>query len=191
MARKLDQILVVDIEATCWKGTPPKDQEAEIIEIGICPVDIKSLERLEKRSILVRPERSRVSPFCTELTTLTQKQLDKDGIPFVEACRILRKEYDSRDRAWASFGDYDRRQFERQCQSWDVTYPFGPSHVNIKTLFALTHHLRREAGMARALRLMDIPLEGTHHRAVDDAWNIAAILIDFMLTRREPAFQDE
>lgn len=191
MARKLDQILVVDIEATCWEGAPPKGQEAEIIEIGICPVDVQSLERLEKRSILVRPERSRVSPFCAELTTLTQKQLDKEGIPFAEACRILRKDYDSRDRAWASFGDYDRRQFERQCQSGDVTYPFGPGHINVKTLFALTHRLKREAGMAKALRLMNLSLEGTHHRAVDDAWNIAAILIDFMLDRREPAFQDE
>jgi inhibitor of KinA sporulation pathway (predicted exonuclease) len=191
MARKLDQILVVDIESTCWEGAPPKGQEAEIIEIGICTVDVQLLERLEKRSILVKPERSRVSPFCTELTTLTQKQLDKGGIPFAEACQILRKEYDSRDRAWASFGDYDRRQFERQCQSWDVTYPFGPGHINVKTLFALTHRLKREAGMAKALRLMSLPLEGTHHRAVDDAWNIAAILIDFMLTRRDPAFQDE
>jgi inhibitor of KinA sporulation pathway (predicted exonuclease) len=191
MARKLDQILVVDVESTCWERVPPKGQEAEIIEIGICPVDVQSLERLEKRSILVRPERSRVSQFCTELTTLSQKQLDNEGISFAEACRILRKDYDSRDRTWASFGDYDRRQFERQCLSWDVTYPFGPGHINIKTLFALTHNLKREAGMAKALRMMKHPLEGTHHRAVDDAWNIAAILIDFMLARREPAFAGE
>jgi inhibitor of KinA sporulation pathway (predicted exonuclease) len=30
--------------------------------------------------------------------------------------------------------------------------------------------------MAGALELLDIPLEGTHHRGVDDAKNIAKIL---------------
>ncbi len=30
MARKLDQILVVDVEATCWEGQPPPGQESEI-----------------------------------------------------------------------------------------------------------------------------------------------------------------
>jgi inhibitor of KinA sporulation pathway (predicted exonuclease) len=30
--------------------------------------------------------------------------------------------------------------------------------------------------MAGALERLGLPLEGTHHRAVDDAWNIAAIL---------------
>ena len=34
MARKLDRILVVDIEATCWEGNPPPGQTSEIIEIG-------------------------------------------------------------------------------------------------------------------------------------------------------------
>jgi hypothetical protein len=30
--------------------------------------------------------------------------------------------------------------------------------------------------MDGALARLDLPLEGTHHRAVDDAWNIGAIL---------------
>ena len=35
MARKLDRILVVDVEATCWEGDPPPGQISEIIEIGL------------------------------------------------------------------------------------------------------------------------------------------------------------
>jgi inhibitor of KinA sporulation pathway (predicted exonuclease) len=34
----------------------------------------------------------------------------------------------------------------------------------------------QKAGMSGALRLMNIPLEGIHHRGVDDARNIAKIL---------------
>lgn len=29
MARKLDQILVIDVEATCWEGNPPPGQTSE------------------------------------------------------------------------------------------------------------------------------------------------------------------
>ena len=36
MARKLDQILVVDVESNCWDGPPPDGQESEMIEIGVC-----------------------------------------------------------------------------------------------------------------------------------------------------------
>jgi len=65
VAKKLDQIIVVDIESTCWEGAIPAGQESEILEIGVCTVDIASGRRLEKESILVKPERSKVSPFCT------------------------------------------------------------------------------------------------------------------------------
>jgi inhibitor of KinA sporulation pathway (predicted exonuclease) len=167
---KLDRVLVVDVEATCWEGPPPEGQTNEIIEIGVCELDVRTAERLGKHSILVRPEHSTVSPFCTSLTTLTQEQVSH-GVTFAEACRLLRKDFDAQNRVWASYGDYDRKQFQRQ-----GTYPFGPRHVNVKTLFALTRALPREVGMAQAMELAGLPLEGTHHRGGDDAWNIAALL---------------
>jgi inhibitor of KinA sporulation pathway (predicted exonuclease) len=185
MAKKLDQILVVDVEATCWEGEPPPGEENEIIEIGVCALDVASGQRLDKQSILVRPERSTVSAFCTKLTTLTQAEVDS-GIAFSEACDILKKQYKSKNRAWASYGDYDRRQFAQQCQSHNVDYPFGPTHINVKNLFALARGLREEVGMAKALERLNFPLEGVHHRAGDDAWNIARILSELLLRLRGP-----
>jgi inhibitor of KinA sporulation pathway (predicted exonuclease) len=175
LAKKLDQIIVVDIESTCWEGSPPPGQENEIIEIGICPVEVASSRILDKESILVRPERSAVSDYCTRLTTLTQEQVDQ-GISFKEACSILKTKYQTKDRVWASYGDYDRRQFEKQCHSRQIHYPFGPTHINVKNLFAIFHALPHEVGMAEALAFLQLPLAGTHHRAGDDAGNIALIL---------------
>jgi inhibitor of KinA sporulation pathway (predicted exonuclease) len=183
VAKKLDQIIVVDIEATCWEGAVPTRQESEIIEIGVCTLDIASGERLEKDSILVKPERSKVSQFCTQLTTLTQEQVEQ-GIAFPEACSILKNKYLSQQRVWASYGEYDRRQFERQCQSRHISYPFGDRHINVKSLLAIIHALPREVGMANALELLNLPLEGTHHRGGDDAWNIAGILSKLLLQTR-------
>ncbi|MBW4493449.1 MAG: exonuclease domain-containing protein [Oscillatoria princeps RMCB-10] len=183
MAKILDKIIVIDVECTCWEGAPPAGEESEIIEIGICALDVATGQRIERESILVKPERSRLSEFCTQLTTLTQEQVDR-GIPFARACSILTQQYLSKERVWASYGDYDRRQFERQCQSRNVSYPFGPTHINVKNLFAITHALPHEAGMAEALELLNLPLEGTHHRGGDDAWNIAGILSQVLLAAR-------
>ena len=176
MAKRLDHILVIDIESTCWEGgSSPRGEANDIVEIGLAPLEIATGRRLEKRSLLVRPERSSVSPFCTRLTTLTQEQVD-GGMAFKDACRILEDEYLSGQRLWASFGDYDRRQFEKQCREQGVRYPFGSSHLNVKTLFAVTRGLPSEVGLPQAMALLGLKIEGIHHRGHDDAWNIAAVL---------------
>ena len=176
MAKLLDQLLVIDVEATCWEGATPAGQENEIIEIGVCTIDVRQRRRVERESILVRPQRSQVSAFCTQLTTLTQADVDQ-GIPFAEACQLLRKKYQCDRRTWASYGDYDRNQFDRQCRSFGVKYPFSTTHLNVKNLFALCRGLGHEVGMSAALEILSLPLEGTHHRGGDDAWNIAAVLL--------------
>jgi inhibitor of KinA sporulation pathway (predicted exonuclease) len=58
----------------------------------------------------------------------------------------------------------------------NVPYPFGSRHINVKTLFAIKHRLAEEIGMDEALDLLGLELVGTHHRGVDDAYNVARIL---------------
>jgi inhibitor of KinA sporulation pathway (predicted exonuclease) len=175
VAKLLDTILVIDLESTCWDGPPPDGQVSEIIEIGVATIDVATLGRVEKRSILVKPVKSQVSEFCTRLTTLTADHL-KDAGALADATRILKKEFRSQDRLWASWGDYDRRQFERVCREFNVGYPFGTGHLNVKTLFAVAHGLDHEVGLDGAYQRLGLTMEGTHHRGGDDAWNIAALL---------------
>jgi inhibitor of KinA sporulation pathway (predicted exonuclease) len=145
---------VVDVEATCWAGEPPPGAVGEIIEIGLTVV----------------------GPFCTELTGLTQAEVET-GVAFSAACRLLAAEHRAGSRPWASWGDYDRHQFTRQCRATDTEYPFGSRHINVKAVFTEAHGLRKRPGMAQALRIAGLPLEGRHHRGEDDAWNIAALVL--------------
>lgn len=184
MARSLDVMLVVDVESTCWEGSPPPGQASEIIEIGLCPVDLRTLERTEKRSILVKPVQSEISEFCTSLTTLTADMFT-DATTLADAVRTLKKEFRSKDRLWASWGDYDRRQFERVCKDQKVGYPFGPSHLNVKSLFATAVGSDREMGLDGAYEHLGLEMEGTHHRGDDDAWNIAGVLCRLLKAMRE------
>lgn len=168
---------VIDIEATCWDGQPPSGAVGEIIEIGLTVVDLHAAERVARHRILVRPVRSAVSAFCTELTGLTQAEVDT-GLSFADACRLLASEHRSGQRAWASWGDYDRNQFTRQCRATGTPYPFGRRHTNAKIPFTAAHGLRKRPGMAQALQVAGLPLEGRHHSGADDAWNIAALILD-------------
>lgn len=171
---------VIDLEATCWDGQPPPGAVSEIIEIGLAVVDLDARERVARHRILVRPARSRVSAFCTGLTGITPAEADR-GVSLARACDTLVRDHGAGVRPWASWGDYDRRQFVRQCAADGVAHPFGRpaerAHTNAKAVFTEAHGLRRRPGTARALEIAGLPLEGRHHRGVDDAWNIAALVL--------------
>ena len=152
--RKLDKIIVIDLEATCWEGDPPESQQSEIIEIGLCVLDVATGEREAPRALLVRPRQSTLSPYCQALTTLTPEML-ASGLDFADACAILHAEYLSEVRTWASYGDYDRLMMAAQCESWGVPYPFGRSHINVKNLFALQLGLSKEVGLGKATEFME------------------------------------
>lgn len=173
------KVLIIDVESTCWEPPEyqPRDQISEIIEIGVAVVDTKTLEISSNTSILIKPQNSKVSKFCTKLTTLTQEQVD-EGITIQNACQILKKEFYSDNRTFVSWGDYDRKMFERNCRDYNIKYPFGPRHHNLKNAFTLLHGLDREPGMDFALTQLGLKLEGTHHRGVDDAKNIATIFVN-------------
>lgn len=173
---KRDILLLVDVEATCWRGRPPKGMRNEIIEIGIAGIDYISKEIKFKDSILVKPESSEISEFCTKLTSITQEMVDKDGVTFAKACEILKSKYRADKRVWMSWGEYDREQFERDCKNYKVNYPFGRTHINLKPLFAYFMGINFDPGVGSALEHMEMTFEGNAHRGVDDAYNIARIL---------------
>ena len=171
-----EKIIIIDLEATCWNGPVPKGQVNEIIEIGICELDTLSGAITKNKGILIKPEHSTVSPFCTELTTITQELLDDNGVSFQEAINQLVDEYNPDLYTWASYGQYDLNMLKKQCKLFDVPYPMSNEHINVKVWFAELFGLQKPTGMNGALHLLNIPLEGTHHRGIDDAKNIAKIL---------------
>lgn len=171
-----DKIIIIDLEATCWQGAVPEGQENEIIEIGLSVLDVATGKISKNQGVLVKPQRSVVSSFCTELTTITQDLLDREGVLFDEAIEMLEEHYNPAAYTWASYSAYDINMLQKQCKKFNVGYPMGSQHINVKVLFAETKGLTRPTGMNGALHILNIPLEGTHHRGVDDAKNIAKIL---------------
>lgn len=170
------KVIVIDVEATCWEKKKPKGQHNDVIEYGLAVLDLASGELTANEGILVQPTTSEISSFCTQLTTITPAMVNQEGQSFSEASAYLTEKYQAKQYIWASYGAYDFNQIHRQCQREGVPFPLSGQHLNVKALFALQQQSPRPVGMAEALRLLQIPLEGTHHRGIDDARNIAKIL---------------
>jgi inhibitor of KinA sporulation pathway (predicted exonuclease) len=175
----LSRIVVIDLEATCWEGPSPPGETSEIIEVGSAVLHVADLRVERGPEILVRPTRSRVGDFCTQLTGITQALLDERGRAFADAIEALREAHGDLQRTvWASYGDYDRRKLTDDCRLQGVPFPLSESHLNVKRLLALAAGWPREEGMAGALRRLGIELvPGTRlHRGTDDAVHIAEML---------------
>lgn len=168
--------LVIDLEATCDRDHAISKYEMEIIEIGAVLVDAATLEPAGELGTFVRPIRHpKLTAFCTELTTITQA--DVDGAPlFPEALAALRKLIGDRDALFCSWGDYDRNQLTQDARLHGLKLPFGDRHLNLKRRFSETQGLPKKLGMGQALRHAGLELQGTHHRGIDDARNIARLL---------------
>lgn len=187
---QFSKMMVVDLECTCFRDEDldkPSGWEAnkdqEITEIGACIIQLPELKIVATEPFLVQPD-GLMGVFCKELTTLTYDHVkDRPRLAGVldELCAWAKAhKFDIRSMPWGSWGDYDRVQLFRECARKGLKYPFGRAHYNIKGLYSMLTGQGHGFGMARALEQLDIPLEGTHHRGVDDAKNTAKILLHIL-----------
>ncbi|MDB5388492.1 MAG: Exonuclease RNase and polymerase [Planctomycetaceae bacterium] len=172
-----DYYLIVDVEATCSDdGTVPR-QEMEIIEIGAVMQNSRTFEVESEFQTFVRPVRHpELTDFCTELTGITGQQV-VDAPGFQVGLDALRKWMGGYKNAlFCSWGDYDRKQFLQDCEYQNIEYPFGSEHLNIKAEFSRTLNLKKKLGITEALRHFGLRFEGSHHRGLDDAKNMARVV---------------
>lgn len=180
-----DYYLVLDLEATCCDQETIKRHEMEIIEIGAVMVEPQGLTVIDEFQTFIKPARYPVlTQFCQSLTSITQAQVDQ-APGYVEASVLLKQWLSNYPNAvFGSWGDYDRNQFKQDSKFHNVPFPIAYPHVNLKQLFSEAQDSPKRYGMAEALQLAGIALEGTHHRGIDDARNIAKLL-PFILGRQQ------
>lgn len=174
-----DKMVIVDLEATCWKGRPPSGQQAEIIEFGVSTLNLKSGEITVLPDMFVRPTQSDISEFCTELTSITPEMVD--GAPTLEE-RLEELWPTFSHRIFGCWGEYDHRQIDRESRRKSIDFRLPRTRVNLKSEFARYMGLQREIGVEEALNRLGLTFDpppgaeaGTAHRGSHDSYNIARI----------------
>jgi inhibitor of KinA sporulation pathway (predicted exonuclease) len=143
LLRNFKYLLVVDLEATCWAEGSRQREDMETIEFGSVLVEMETLEVLDSCSWFIRPRlHPQLSDFCIALTGITQADVER-GIAFERLYDELHAwlaPYRAR-LAWASWGNYDRRQLEADAARLNRASPLDyVSHINVKRHFANRHH---------------------------------------------------
>lgn len=171
-----NEVVVIDLEATCWE-TPEEAavNTSEIIEIGVCILDAMTGEVSRPRSLLVKPEVSNISEFCTELTGIKPDMVANE-MSFEDAVRTLKSDYGISKKIVAGYGNYDLTMFTRQCERKQIKLPFGPTYLNISAMATLKLKANRRLSLKRACDAFGLPFEGQLHRGIDDAVMAAKVL---------------
>lgn len=178
-----------DLEATCdevGESEPSRPlavvpNQMETIEIGLVVIDLETFEVVDEFQRFVRPQINPIlTDFCKDLTSIQQADVDNAG-SYVDVSHELGA-FIARypEAAWASWGDYDARQLER-----DAGFAACPSlleglpHFNAKKWHAGLYD-NRPKSLKQTLESLGLVWLGTYHRGIDDARNVASIVKEML-----------
>jgi 3'-5' exoribonuclease 1 len=168
--------IIVDLEATCWENVRDFDR-METIEIGAVELPAADSPPVREFSRFIHPvAEPQLSDFCQRLTTIRQRDVDRADYfwtVFPEFVEWIGEE----PFILCSWGGYDLTQFRIDCRRHRLEFPVTfERHLNLKKEFARLLSVK-VCGMERALAHAGLPLQGTHHRGIDDARNIARLAV--------------
>jgi inhibitor of KinA sporulation pathway (predicted exonuclease) len=174
------RIVVVDVEATCWKkGVFSRNKET--IEIGaVRLLPDRDQSQWPEFQTFVKPRRlPRLSSFCRELTGITQQ--DVDAAPsFPEAFRMFLEWSQPLEQVvLATWSHYDLWQLDLDLDAHrlpKLAVPF----LDVKKLAARLVGSKSFAETARELAADDVAMP--RHRAIADAHRTARILYRLLRT---------
>lgn len=175
-AKNYHYYLIIDLEATCCDAGAVPRHEMEIIEIGAVMLNCITWEIDSEFQQFIQPVRHpQLTNFCTNLTSIQQQDIAQ-APKFPEVIERLQEWLKLfPHHIFCSWGNYDKNQFLQDCKYHKIPYPFSSEHINIKEKFSEYLGVSKRFGMAQALEYLGLELQGTHHRGIDDARNIAAI----------------
>jgi inhibitor of KinA sporulation pathway (predicted exonuclease) len=170
-------ILVLDFEANCDDVNPPP---LEITEFPIVVLDLETntINRELDFSHFVKIN-TPITKFCTQLTTITQEMSDS-GDKLQETIKkldiwMLENNFIN-NYIFVTCGDWDlKTALPTNAEFLNMKYPsYLKKWCNIKVIYEEVYK-EKSYGMANMLDKLNLTLDGTHHRGIDDCANIAKI----------------
>lgn len=181
-----NHLLVIDFEATCQEHNPA-GFKYEIIEFPVILVDTHKRKVVGEFHAYVRPViNPHLSSFCTSLTGIKQSTVDRAAM-FPSVMKDVTKwlislnlhpEYKKHKFAVVTDGPWDMARFlHMQCCLSNVPFPrWARKWINIRKSFSNFYGFRRSK-LNVMLENMGMVFEGHPHSGIDDARNIARIVV--------------
>ena len=179
-------IVVVDVECTCWDDKSHSRDEMEIIEIGASVIIGNKV--IEKASFYIKPVINPVlSNFCTKLTGIKQETV-ASADTFTNAFNKFEnwvKEHQTNHgidtiQTLASWGNFDINIINKLSKrnGYDC-FLTDKEHVNVKDYFVEKYsEFKGNKLFEHCLNHTGLKFEGSPHSGADDAYNIARMIVN-------------
>ncbi|KOO03624.1 3'-5' exonuclease [Vibrio nereis] len=170
-----NRVVCFDLEMCCWNengvGTT-----GEIIEIGLAEIDLVKGEIVKRAQYYVKPEKDEVSLFCSQLTGITPRKIEKQGRPLQDVLKSMIKNFGGANKIYASWGR-DDVVLAKECEDKGIEMPFK-EFINLATLYRIQHRLKdKRIGHRAAQENENIEWEGRQHSGYVDAYNLAKLAL--------------
>lgn len=170
-----NRVVCFDLEMCCWNengvGTT-----GEIIEIGLAEIDLVKGEIVKRAQYYVKPEKDEVSLFCSQLTGITPRKIEKQGRPLQDVLKSMIKNFGGANKIYASWGR-DDVVLAKECEDKGIEMPFK-EFINLATLYRIQHRLKdKRIGHRAAQEKENIEWEGRQHSGYVDAYNLAKLAL--------------
>lgn len=178
----VDYYIVIDFEATCQEVNPEGFYH-EIIEFPAILLKAATLEIVSEFHCYCRPTKNPIlTDFCKNLTGISQAQVDSSPTFETVLRRFdewLNKQVTPKEKfCIATDGPWDLNKFlQQQCKNLKIEIPFYFHRwVNVRKHFYNFYKVH-QVNVELMLHHLGMEFEGRPHSGIDDARNIARILI--------------
>jgi len=177
------KIIVFDLEATCWEGRENAYKWREVISLGACILDLKTLEISDKFHMVCKPERTEISEYCTRITGITKEQVE-NAVDFEFMCKSIMDKFNTKSYPCAAWGN-DNDFLRYECRDKDCKYPFSNEYINISLLYSVLTGKGHNNGLERSLGELKYEFEGEKHDPYWDSVNAARVLVTLIRKMRD------
>src|SRR5690606_16890340 len=116
-----------------------------------------------------------LSSYCTELTGITQEEVDS-AQQLMKVSKAIRQTFNPQRVVWGAWGD-DNILMRRDSDLKKAVMPFSSNYYDLQELYALKKGASKRTKVANAMAEYDLKFEGTAHNALVDARNTARLLL--------------
>lgn len=170
-----------------------------IIQVGACVINKYNGEIKDKFMVYVNPQ-EKINPEITELTGITQENVEIEGIPVKEAYFKL-KEFALKHRVfinplvWGSGVWNDSSHLHKEANPGEANF-MGFRVWDVKTLYQVFRAIngkKIKGGLNTAVSELGLTFKGRNHDALDDAINTAIVFahLSSLLIISDPKIQNQ
>lgn len=183
-------LIIFDSEYTAWEGSRDRqwsnpNEHREIVQIGAIKINhVNDLNEIEHFNVLVKPKiNHELSEYFTELTGITQPQIENLGINFTEALNAFTDFVGTESKILSNGGD--ESIFTENCEIHNIEFKIKQHRfVNLAKYFMQLADKPHHIDTCDLVKTFNVIHKQSAHDALSDTRSILAVL-NFLVKNKQ------